>query len=76
MTRYIKKYGVYVEEDGYFDYSGNYRKLYNLYTADGCSWDRGLTWKGVQKECKEYGDTFKATLKMFGTRAHKKFMAN
>ncbi len=51
------KYGVAIVENGYFNMRGNYVKLYDLYTADGCRWEAGLrTIKAVYEECKEWAE--------------------
>ena len=51
-----KRWGVKIIEDGYY-WFGKYVKLYNIYSADGCSWEKGLrTLKAVEKECKEWND--------------------
>ena len=62
-VRYIKKYGITLVEDGYYTYTGKYKKLYNIFTADGCCWEKGLTWAGYIMECKEYGELFQKILK-------------
>ena len=50
-----KTYGVKVVENGYYSYFGNYVKLYDIYSADGCKWDSGFkTIKAVEAECKEW----------------------
>lgn len=49
-------YGVNIVEDGYFHF-GKYRKLYNIYTADGCCWEKGLpNIKACEDELKEWED--------------------
>ena len=50
-----KKYGITIVENGYYDWRGRYVKLYDMYSADGCCWEKGLrTLKDVQNECKEW----------------------
>ena len=58
-ARYIKKYGIWVEpEEWWHPLRQTYCTTYIIYTADGCCWDKGLSYKGVQNECKKYADTF------------------
>lgn len=49
----IKKvYGVTITENGYYDAKGRYVKLYDMYSADGCCWDKGKrSIKEVYEEC-------------------------
>lgn len=50
-----KKYGITIVENGYYDWKGRYIKLYDMYSADGCCWEKGLhTLKDIQNECKEW----------------------
>ena len=67
-SRYIKKYGILVVENGYYDWKGRYVKLYDIYTSDGCSWEKGLSWKGVLAEIREYKDVFVSIKK--GVKVH------
>ena len=53
-----KKYGVKVVSEGYH-YSmaqGKSIETFKMYSADGCCWDKGLSRKGVKKECEEWAD--------------------
>ena len=51
-----KRWGVRIIEDGYY-WFGRYIKLYNIYSADGCSWEKGLkTLQAVENECREWSD--------------------
>jgi len=52
-TAQIKKvYGVTIVENGYYDWKGRYIKLYDMYSADGCCWDKGKhSIKEVYEEC-------------------------
>lgn len=53
------KYGINIVDDSFFDpWTNKYNKRYKIYTADGCSWENGLTFRGLQAECKKYGDAF------------------
>lgn len=55
-----KKYGIKIRDDSFWNpLTGKDCKRYKIYTADGCSWENGLTFRGLQAECREYGDTFK-----------------
>ena len=51
-----QKYGVTIVENGYYDCTQcnwKYIKLYDIYSADGCCWERGKrTIKAVEYECK------------------------
>lgn len=56
IERLEKKYGIKVVDDSFFDpLSGRYVKRYKMYSADGCPWENGLTIKGLQAECREWG---------------------
>lgn len=53
-----KKYGIKVVADGYWHpLTGRFVGLYNIYTADGCCWEKGLSRKGVKAECEEWHDS-------------------
>ena len=55
-----EKYRIHVEDDSFYDpLTGRLYKRYRIYTADGCQWENGLSFRGLQAECKKYGDTFK-----------------
>ena len=60
IDRLEKKYGISIEDDGvrYPRDGGRRVRLYKIYTADGRLHDRGLTDKGLLKECGEYGQRF------------------
>ena len=50
-----KKYGVRIAYDGVeWRNSKLPTTLYKIYTADGCQWENGLTYKGVLMECKKW----------------------
>ena len=54
-----KKYGIVIREDSFYSpLIGKRGKCYRIYTADGCPWENGLTFRGLQAECKQYGDEF------------------
>lgn len=51
----IDKYGIDIVENGYYDWRGNYIRLYDMYSADGCCWDKGFsTIKAISDECIRY----------------------
>lgn len=53
------KYGIYITDDSFFDiFSGKIRKQYKIFTADGCSWEKGLSWRSLLKERKTWGEEF------------------
>lgn len=55
-----KKYGIKIVDDSFYEpLSGKHVKRYKIYTADGCPWEKGLSYRGLQAECREYGETFK-----------------
>ena len=55
-----EKYMIRIRDDSFYHpLTGKYHKLYKIYTADGCLWENGLSFRGLQKECREYGDKFK-----------------
>lgn len=48
-----KRYGIYIEDDSYFNYLGKYVKKYKYYSADGCLFSNHLsTIKDVENDCK------------------------
>lgn len=56
FKRLENKYGVRIRHDG-IKWTNTRREpttLYKIYTADGCSWENGLTYKGVLMECKRW----------------------
>ena len=54
-----KKYGITIRDDGFYSpLTGKTVKCYRIYTADGCPWENGLTFRGLQADCREYGDVF------------------
>lgn len=59
FVRLEKKYGIKVFDDSYYNWlTGRFVRRYRMYTADGCSWDKGLTKDGVKFECERWGDEF------------------
>ena len=48
------KYGVYIEDDSYYNpLRGKFVKAYKMYTMDCCLWENGMhTIKDVEKQCK------------------------
>lgn len=59
IERMEKKYGIKIVDDSFYHpLTGRYYKRYKIYTADGCKWENGLTFRDLQKECREYGEEF------------------
>lgn len=52
IERLEKKYGIKVRKD-FFSWESN-KQLYKMYSADGCSWENGLTLKGLREECRRW----------------------
>lgn len=54
-----KRYNVRILDDSFWDpLRQTYCKRYKIITADGCSWENGLSYRSLQKECSKYKDTF------------------
>lgn len=53
-----KKYGVKVVSEGhwYNPLTGRSQETFNLYSADGCCWEKGLSRKRVKAECEEWAE--------------------
>ena len=50
-----EKYGITVIEEKWWNPLTNKQmKTYNIYSADGCSWAKGLNRDGVRKECEQW----------------------
>ena len=50
-----KKYGITVTEERWWNpLTNRMMKTYNIYSADGCPWEKGLTREGVKKECEQW----------------------
>ena len=59
FVRLEKKYGIRVAADICCDpLTGKTKTLYQIYSADGCPWENGLTKEGVKAECEKYGKQF------------------
>jgi len=58
--RYLEeKYGITVTNDSFTNpLTGKYQKRYKIYTADGCLWENGLTYRGLQQEIKASTNIF------------------
>ena len=57
FVRLERKYGIKIEEEEFWNpFKGKYIKRYNMYSADSCSWAKGLTKDGIRKECEEWND--------------------
>lgn len=55
-----KKYDIRIRDDSFWHpLDHKYYKRYKIYTADGCLWENGLSFRGLQAECRENGDKFK-----------------
>ena len=54
-----KKYGIGIVDDSFWNpLKQKFYKRYKIYTADGCLWENGLSYRGLQAECRKYGKTF------------------
>lgn len=49
-----KKYGIKVREDGHIWRGDRMIEQFKIYSADGCCWEKGLSRKGVKRECEEW----------------------
>lgn len=59
IKSYESKYGITITNDSFTNpLTGKYQKRYKIYTADGCLWENGLTYRGLQQEIKTSGDIF------------------
>lgn len=59
ITKMEKKYGITIRDDSFYNpTTGKTVECYRIYTADGCPWENGLTFRGLQAECKQHGDEF------------------
>ena len=55
-----EKYGIRIVDDSFYNpLKGKFIKRYKIYTADWCPWTNGLTFRGLQAECREHGEEFK-----------------
>ena len=60
LQKMEEKYQIHIEDDSFCNpLTGRFYKRYRIYTADGCQWENGLTFRGLQAECKKFSDTFK-----------------
>ena len=60
IAKMEQKYGIAICDDSYYDpFTMRELKRYKIYTADGCQWENNLTFRGLQAECRQHGDTFK-----------------
>ena len=56
-----QKYGIKIRDDSFWHpLKQKFLKRYKIFTADGCQWENGLSYRGLQKECRQWGATFKA----------------
>ena len=59
IKSYESKYGITITNDSFTNpLTGNYQKRYKIYTTDGCLWENGLTYRGLQQEIKTSRDKF------------------
>lgn len=59
IKSYESKYGITVTNDSFTNpLTGKYQKRYKIYTADGCLWENGLTYRGLQQEIKASANIF------------------
>lgn len=59
IKSYENKYGITVTNDSFTNpLTGKYQKRYKIYTADGCLWENGLTYRGLQQEIKASANIF------------------
>lgn len=59
IKRLEEKYGIKVVDDSFYNpFTKKWHKLYKIYTADGCPWENGLTYRGLQQEIKVSGNIF------------------
>ena len=54
FTRLEAKYGIKIRHDFVGIRKGKVINYYKIFTADGCSWENGLTYKGILMECKRW----------------------
>lgn len=55
-----KKYGIIIADDGVAWRGDNMIKQYAVYSADGCKWSNGLSYKSLLKMCKADADALLA----------------
>lgn len=54
-----KKYHIHIRDDSFYDpFTNRHLTRYKIFTADGCNWENGLSYRGLLKECREHGRTF------------------
>ncbi len=59
IERMEQKYGIAIRDDSFYDpLTMRELKRYKIYTADGCLWENGLTFRGLQAECRQHGAAF------------------
>lgn len=59
LERLQRTYGIIIRDEYVYNPSiGKSQKQYCIITADGCPWEKGLTYKGLLNEVKQYGRTF------------------
>lgn len=59
-----KKYGITVTAEKWWNPLTNRMvTTYNIYSADDCPWEKGLTRYGVKKECEQWAESLLAIKK-------------
>lgn len=50
------KYGIMIYADDYYNpMSGKFVKRYRMQSADGCCWEKGLSYRQLFEECRRWG---------------------
>lgn len=50
-----KNFGITVTEEKWWNpLTNKLVKTYNIYSADGCPWEKGLSREGVKRECEQW----------------------
>lgn len=48
-------YKIHILDDSFQDpFTNKLVKQYSIVTADGCIWEKGLSYRALQKECSKY----------------------
>lgn len=59
IERLERAYGIKIVDDSFYSpLHRRFVKCYRIYTADGCPWENGLTYKGLLAEVKRYREEF------------------
>ncbi len=55
-----KRYKIKIIDDSFWDpFIQKYKYQYKIVTADGCTWEKGLSYRSLQKECAKYKEEFR-----------------